>query len=33
MGWLETLSCVDIEDYEGNAKAIPIWVKEDESNE
>ena len=34
MGWLETLGCIDIEeDYTGNAKAIPIWVKENRSNE
>ena len=33
MGWLETLSCVGIEDYNGDVKAIPIWVKENRSNE
>lgn len=34
MGWLETLSCIDIdEDYTGDVKAIPIWVKEEDGNE
>ena len=35
MGWLETLSCIDIsEDYAGDVKAIPIWLaEEDENNE
>ncbi len=33
MGWLETLSCIDIEDYDGDVKAIPIWVREEDGNE